>query len=71
MNELTGDMLLEQLQAMTPEQRRLPVVCQTHDVGRNRETINNSASGQIKLVNVNNDGEEDEDSPPNSIQILT
>ncbi len=71
MEEMTGETLLAQLNQLTPEQRKMPVVCLAHDVGRNRETINNSAHGKIHLTNVNNDGHEEDEGPPNVIQILT
>lgn len=69
---MTGDDLLAQLQALPPERRSLPVVCLAHDVGRDRATVNNSAHGKIRLVNVNDDGYENHDGEePNCIQIMT
>lgn len=38
---MTGEELFQQLAAMTPEQRKLPVCTRAEDVGRWRETVYN------------------------------
>ncbi len=71
---MTGDELYEKLGNLTPEQRKLEVVCRAHDVGRDRATICNSSGNHISIERINGDGfeaDDDDDDANDCIVIPT
>ena len=59
---MSGDDLLTQLQGLAPEQRKLDVVLEVRDIGKFRKTVRTSAD-RMRLINLDEDGDEDDDEP--------
>lgn len=61
---MTGEQLYKQLGKLTPEQRKLEVLCLAHDVGGNRASVYVVTRNRLEIQSINENGFPTEDDDP-------